>query len=76
MTSVVHSGIQTFHLRGFPGIPRSVGDMLYFHTYKRSGFVLDIAGDIRGINDMAVGQSLYAFSPDAYMANDACFSIV
>mmetsp|Transcript_7524 Transcript_7524/g.18512 ORF Transcript_7524/g.18512 Transcript_7524/m.18512 type:complete len:464 (-) Transcript_7524:372-1763(-) len=32
----------------------SVGDMLYFHSYKRPGFVLDIAGDIRGINDSAV----------------------
>ena len=32
----------------------SVGDMLYFHSYKRPGFVLDIAEDIRGINDLAV----------------------
>ena len=35
----------------------SVGDMIYFHSYKRSGFVLDIARDIRLINDCAV-QSL------------------
>merc|ERR1719253_1362694 len=28
--------------------------MLYFHSYKRSGFVLDINEDIRGINDLAV----------------------
>jgi deoxyhypusine synthase len=32
----------------------SFGDMLYFHSYKRSGFVLDVAKDIRGINDLAV----------------------
>jgi deoxyhypusine synthase len=32
----------------------SVGDMLYFHSYKRGGFVLDIAEDIRKINDLAV----------------------
>mmetsp|Transcript_36103 Transcript_36103/g.71053 ORF Transcript_36103/g.71053 Transcript_36103/m.71053 type:complete len:402 (+) Transcript_36103:83-1288(+) len=32
----------------------SVGDMMYFHSYKRSGFILDIAGDIRKINDCAV----------------------
>ena len=32
----------------------SVGDMLYFHSYKRSGFVLDINEDIRRINDLAV----------------------
>lgn len=32
----------------------SVGDMLYFFSYKREGFVLDIARDIRGINDEAV----------------------
>ena len=32
----------------------SLGDMLYFHSYKRSGFVLDIAQDIRNINDLAV----------------------
>jgi len=32
----------------------SVGDMLYFHSYKRAGFVLDINEDIRYINDLAV----------------------
>lgn len=32
----------------------SVGDMLYFHSYKRPGFVLDINEDIRGINDLAI----------------------
>jgi deoxyhypusine synthase len=28
--------------------------MLYFHSYKRNGFVLDINDDIRRINDLAV----------------------
>ena len=32
----------------------SLGDMIYFHSYKRPGFVLDIAQDIRNINDLAV----------------------
>ena len=32
----------------------SIGDMLYFHSYKRPGFVCDIAQDIRLINDEAV----------------------
>mmetsp|Transcript_11526 Transcript_11526/g.27070 ORF Transcript_11526/g.27070 Transcript_11526/m.27070 type:complete len:448 (-) Transcript_11526:166-1509(-) len=32
----------------------SVGDMLYFHSYKRPGFILDIGEDIRRINDLAV----------------------
>jgi deoxyhypusine synthase len=32
----------------------SFGDMLYFHSYKRPGFLLDIAEDIRAINDLAV----------------------
>lgn len=32
----------------------SFGDMLYFHSYKRPGFVVDIAEDIRGINDLAI----------------------
>ena len=32
----------------------SVGDMLFFHSYKRPGFVLDINEDIRRINDLAV----------------------
>jgi len=32
----------------------SIGDMIYFQSYKRSGFVLDIAQDIRRINDEAV----------------------
>lgn len=32
----------------------SLGDMLYFHSYKRAGFVLDTARDIRRLNDLAV----------------------
>lgn len=32
----------------------SVGDMLYFHSYKSPGFVLDINEDIRRINDLAI----------------------
>ncbi len=32
----------------------SVGDMMYFHSYKKPGFVLDIAEDIRRINDLSV----------------------
>jgi len=32
----------------------SVGDMIYFHSYKRAGFILDIARDIRLMNDCAV----------------------
>jgi len=32
----------------------SLGDMLYFHSYKRPGLVLDIVSDIRAVNDQAV----------------------
>jgi deoxyhypusine synthase len=32
----------------------SLGDMIYFHSYKNPGLVLDLAGDIRAINDEAV----------------------
>ena len=32
----------------------SIGDMIYFHSYKKAGFVLDIAEDIRRLNDLAV----------------------
>jgi len=32
----------------------SLGDMLYFHTYKRPGFVLDLVSDIRAVNDQAI----------------------
>jgi deoxyhypusine synthase len=32
----------------------SIGDMLYFHSYKSPNFVLDIMEDIRRINDMAI----------------------
>ena len=32
----------------------SLGDMLYFHTYKREGFTIDIVRDIRAINDIAI----------------------
>jgi len=32
----------------------SIGDMLYFHSYKRPGFVLDLVSDIRAVNDQAI----------------------
>ncbi|CAL8306126.1 unnamed protein product [Merluccius merluccius] len=32
----------------------SLGDMMYFHSYKKPGLVLDIVGDIRKINSLAV----------------------
>ena len=32
----------------------SVGDMLFFHSFKRPGFVLDINEDIRRLNELAV----------------------
>ena len=32
----------------------SLGDMLFFHTYKNPGLVLDIVADIRAINDEAL----------------------
>lgn len=32
----------------------SIGDMIYFHTYKNPGLVLDIVEDIRRINNEAV----------------------
>ena len=38
-----------------PGITDgSIGDMLYFYLWKRSGFIMDIAQDVRRINDIAV----------------------
>mmetsp|Transcript_15536 Transcript_15536/g.18704 ORF Transcript_15536/g.18704 Transcript_15536/m.18704 type:complete len:364 (+) Transcript_15536:76-1167(+) len=35
----------------------SIGDMLYFHTFKSPGLVVDIVGDIRKMNDEAVHAS-------------------
>jgi len=35
----------------------SVGDMLYFHSYKNPGLVLDIVEDIREINNAALHAS-------------------
>ena len=32
----------------------SFGDMLFFHSYKKPGFVLDIAEDVRLIDDLAI----------------------
>ncbi|XP_061724989.1 probable deoxyhypusine synthase [Cydia pomonella] len=32
----------------------SLGDMMYFHSYKRPGLVIDILGDLRRLNTMAV----------------------
>lgn len=31
----------------------SIGDMIYFHSYKHPGLILDIVGDIRRINDLS-----------------------
>lgn len=35
----------------------SIGDMLFFHTYRNPGFVLDIVADIRAMNDEAIKAS-------------------
>jgi deoxyhypusine synthase len=35
----------------------SLGDMLYFHSYKRPGLVLDIVRDVRAVNDAALKAS-------------------
>lgn len=32
----------------------SIGDMIYFHGFKRPGFIVDIAQDIRKLNNMAL----------------------
>jgi deoxyhypusine synthase len=32
----------------------SIGDMIYFHSYKTPGLVIDIVEDIRGMNNEAV----------------------
>ena len=32
----------------------SVGDMIYFHSYRNPGLIVDIAQDIRRINDISV----------------------
>mmetsp|Transcript_127444 Transcript_127444/g.318198 ORF Transcript_127444/g.318198 Transcript_127444/m.318198 type:complete len:408 (-) Transcript_127444:72-1295(-) len=32
----------------------SIGDMLYFHSYKREGLILDLVADIRAVNDQAI----------------------
>lgn len=31
----------------------SIGDMLYFHSYNRPGFIVDLVSDIRAVNDEA-----------------------
>ena len=31
----------------------AIGDMLYYHSYDREGFIVDIAGDIRRLNNIA-----------------------
>jgi len=38
-----------------PGITDgSIGDMLYIHSYRRPGFVVDLVRDIRAVNDEAI----------------------
>lgn len=34
----------------------SIGDLIYFHSFNNPGLVLDIAGDIRLINDEAANH--------------------
>lgn len=31
----------------------SIGDMIYFHSFKSPGLILDIVGDIRALNELA-----------------------
>ena len=31
----------------------SIGDMLYFHSFRSPGFVLDIVGDVRELNELS-----------------------
>jgi len=31
----------------------SIGDMVYFHSFKSPGLILDIVGDIRALNELA-----------------------
>lgn len=35
----------------------SIGDMLYFHSYKRPGLICDIVADVRLMNDLAINAS-------------------
>jgi len=35
----------------------SIGDMVYMHSYKNPGLIIDIASDIRKINDIAISSS-------------------
>ena len=38
-----------------PGITDgAVGDVMYFNSYKDDSFILDVARDIRGMNDQAL----------------------
>lgn len=32
----------------------ALGDVIYFHSYNEDGFIVDIAADIRKLNDIAV----------------------
>jgi len=32
----------------------ALGDVIYFNTWKESGFIVDLVGDIKGINDTGV----------------------
>jgi deoxyhypusine synthase len=31
----------------------SIGDMIYFHSFRSPGLILDIVGDIRALNELA-----------------------
>lgn len=34
----------------------SLGDMMFFHSYKNPGLILDILGDLKGINTLAMSS--------------------
>ena len=36
----------------------SIGDMIYFHSYRNPGLILDIAGDVRAMNDEAASSDV------------------
>lgn len=52
----------------------SLGDLLYFHSYKEAGFIVDINKDIRKLNSMAVwakksGQIILGNSISSFLSS-------
>ncbi len=52
------------------------GDMLYFHSYRRPGLVIDLVQDIRGINDEVAPEQKHTTALLSHIATHGPVSLM